>query len=99
MKKTVMKATMKKGMKTKRVSIIARGRMAKSLVFSGKKEKTVGGLTKKDFVKNKYGKLVSRKRAQASKNNAWSNALRQARKALGRMAKSLVFSGRKEKTV
>ena len=30
-------------------------------VFSGKKEKTVGGLKKSDLIRNKRGKVVSKK--------------------------------------
>ena len=33
--------------KTKRVSKVAKGRLAKAMVFRGSKAKTVGGLTKK----------------------------------------------------
>ena len=35
---------------------------AKALVWKGKLKKTPSGLTKKDLVKNKYGKVVSRKK-------------------------------------
>jgi len=35
---------------------------AKALVWKGKLKKTPSGLTKKDLVKNKYGKIVSRKK-------------------------------------
>merc|ERR1711993_185115 len=61
MKKTGMKkAGMKKaGMKkAKRVSIIAKGKRAKSAVFSGRKQKTTSGLKKSDLVKSKTGKVV-----------------------------------------
>ena len=37
----------KGGKKTKRVSKVAKGRLAKAMVFRGSKAKTVGGLTKK----------------------------------------------------
>ena len=39
--------TTKRTRKTKRVSKVARGRLAKAMVFRGSKAKTVGGLTKK----------------------------------------------------
>merc|ERR1712093_489200 len=76
-----------KAMKKKAVSKIAKGRMAKAVVFRGSKAKTVGGLTSSDLVKNKYGKIVSKKRSQfAKKNNfikGWTTAVQKARKALG----------------
>merc|ERR1711896_120655 len=76
-----------RAMKKKAVSKIAKGRMAKSVVFRGTKEKTVGGLTKSDLIRNKYGKIVSRKASlRAKKNNfikGWTTAVQKARKALG----------------
>merc|ERR1712061_609801 len=69
MKKKAMKAAMKKvgkkSMKAKRVSTIARGRMAKTLVFRGSKVKTSGGLERDALTKNRRGKVVS-KRASAN---------------------------------
>merc|ERR1712017_5664 len=76
-----------RAMKKKAVSKIAKGKMARSVVFRGTKEKTLSGLTKSDLIKNKYGKIVSKKRsAIAKKNNSikgWTTAVKQARKALG----------------
>merc|ERR1711977_729753 len=76
-----------RAMKKKAVSKIAKGKMAKAVVFRGNKEKTVGGMTKSDLIKNKYGKIVSKKRsAFAKKNNfikGWTTAVQKARKALG----------------
>merc|ERR1711972_379825 len=46
-----MKA-MRQSMKAKRVSVIAKGKRAKSAVFAGRKEKTVGGLRKDALKKN-----------------------------------------------
>ena len=40
---------------------------AKALVWKGKLKKTPSGLTKKDLVKNKYGKIVSRKKHSLGK--------------------------------
>ena len=37
-------------------------------VFEGKFVKTGGGLRKKDLMKNKNGKIISRKMSQLSKN-------------------------------
>merc|ERR1719506_3138683 len=72
-----------RAMKKKAVSKIAKGRMAKALVFRGSKEKTVGGLTATSLTKNKYGKIVSKKRSAFAKKNNWTTAIQKARKALG----------------
>merc|ERR1712194_694393 len=80
-----------KGMKSMKATkgVIARGRVAKSMVLSGKKVKTVGGLTQDKLVKNKNGKVVSkaysaRSKKQFVKNGLgkWNAALKQAKKAL-----------------
>merc|ERR1712061_169437 len=92
--KAAMKAAMKgkaiKAMKVKKVSAIAKGKRAKLAVFSGKKAKTVGGLTKATLTKNKSGKIVSKTRSADSKQRfassalkKWCGATRQARKQLG----------------
>merc|ERR1712098_346114 len=76
---------MKKG---KRISKIARGRFAKALVFRGSKVKTIGGLKKESLMKNKRGKIVS-KRASAHGKHAykqiegWTEAHMAARRAMG----------------
>merc|ERR1712046_253300 len=73
-----------KAMKKKKVSVIGKGKFAKSMVFRGTKEKTVGGSKKTDLTRNKYGKVVSKKASlRAKKNSGWTNAIKQARKALG----------------
>merc|ERR1719263_2788304 len=78
-----------KAMKKKRVSKIAKGKMAKSLVFRGTKAKTVGGLTKSDLVKNKRGLIVSKKQQARGKalytkfGQKWMSAVQKARKELG----------------
>merc|ERR1719484_113313 len=77
-----------KAMKAKRVSKIAKGRFAKSLVLKGSKAKTGGGLTKAQLFKNKRGKIVSKKASAAGKKNfanikGWFTAVQQAKKALG----------------
>merc|ERR1712222_89507 len=81
-----MRAMKKAGKK----SVVARGRGAKARVFSGKKLKTGGGLTKSDLTMNKRGKVVSKKASARSKSayassglKQWSEAVKQARKALG----------------
>merc|ERR1739848_665790 len=65
-----------------RVSKIAKGKFRKVLVLKGKKEKTVGGLTAKDLIKNKYGKVVSKKASAKAKKSPWIAAVAAARKAL-----------------
>ena len=59
-------------------------------VWSGTVDRTKGGLTKKDLVKNKRGKIVSKKQMKVGqkkfKNSAlskWVEATQQARKELG----------------
>merc|ERR1711973_767700 len=81
-----MKKAMKK--KAKRVSIVARGHGAKGRVFSGKKVRTSGGLKKSSLMRNKHGRVVSKKlHAQGKKNyknvQKFANAVKAARKALG----------------
>merc|ERR1719312_418833 len=92
--KTMKKAgaVMKKGkaMKAKRVSIIARGKLAKALVFRGSKQKTSGGLTASTLMRSKTGKIVSKAASQRAKKNfassalkKWIDACKLARKQLG----------------
>merc|ERR1712060_623188 len=90
MKGSAMKSAMKKAMKkAKRVSIIAKGSRAKASVFSGRKQKTQSGLTKDGLIKNKSGKVVSKKSSARAKRaynktiKAWADAVKAARKALG----------------
>merc|ERR1719387_1851940 len=76
-----------KAMKKKSVSKIARGRFAKVLVFRGTKVKTVGGLTADMLIKNKRGKVVSKRQNAAGKRaygniKKWTEAFMSARKAL-----------------
>merc|ERR1719456_1381081 len=76
-----------RAMKKKAVSKIAKGKMARAVVFRGTKEKTYTGMTKSDLIKNKRGKIVSKKASlRAKKNNyikGWTTAVQKARKALG----------------
>merc|ERR1719343_1057591 len=85
-----MKAAPMKSMKSMKTSKVAKGVRAKHSVFAGRKEKTVGGLTKDKLVKNKDGKIVSKamsaraKKAYASSAlKQWAVALKAARKELG----------------
>merc|ERR1719235_3005467 len=77
-----------KAMKKKAVSKIAKGKLAKSVVFRGTKAKTASGLTASDLVKNKRGKIVSKKSLAHGKKVGWANikgwaaAVQKARKAL-----------------
>ena len=84
---TQMKAM--KVMKRKTQSIIAKGRIAKALVLRGSKTKTSGGLKREDIMRNKRGKIVSKrksalslKRFTGSKLEAWGKAIKSARKSL-----------------
>merc|ERR1711981_467576 len=76
-------------MKKKAVSKIAKGKMARSVVFRGTKEKTLSGLTKAHLIKNSRGKIVSKKASARAKSRyassikGWIVAVQKARKALG----------------
>ena len=72
----------------KRVSKFAKGKMAKSVVFRGNKEATLSGLTKANLMRNKNGKIVSKKASANGKKayariKGWTMAVAKARKALG----------------
>eukprot|EP00438_Fugacium_kawagutii_P032478 Skav233878 [mRNA] locus=scaffold435:36514:36915:+ [translate_table: standard] len=102
MKKSVMK-TMKsmkamKAMKTaamkvmkkkkKAVSKIAKGKLAKVVVFKGNKEKTMSGHRKADLMISKSNKIVTKKKSAAGKKcykyiSGWTTAVQKARKELG----------------
>ena len=85
-KKAAMKAM--KAMKKKAVSKIATGSHAKAMVLRGTKAKTTGGLTASDLIRNKAGKIVSKKKSATAKKafkntvGPWCQALAKARKAL-----------------
>ncbi|CAK9012652.1 unnamed protein product [Durusdinium trenchii] len=71
-----------------KVSKIAKGAHARYSVFAGGKEKTYTGLKKSDLMKNKRGKIVTKKSHAAAKKNyknisGWTKACQQARKELG----------------
>merc|ERR1712185_588051 len=77
-----------RAMKKKAVSKIAKGKLAKLVVFNGSKEKTYTGLKKSDLTKNKNGKIVSKKQLAHGKKayahiKGWTQAVQKARKALG----------------
>merc|ERR1719382_369055 len=77
-----------KAMKGKRVSVIARGKRARAAVFSGRKEKTLSGLTASKLMRNSRGRIVSKARSALSKGRyakglgQWISAVMGARKAL-----------------
>merc|ERR1719251_505113 len=84
-----MKAVMKSPMKKKRASKVAVGPLARHAVFSDRKAKTVGGLTKDLLIRSKSGKIVSKKQSvqakrafSSSKLRAWSAATKKARALL-----------------
>merc|ERR1712185_52049 len=86
--KAMKAAKAMKAMKAKKVSKIAKGKNARSVVFRGNKEKTLTGLKKTDLMRNKRGKIVSKKaHASALKKysnvKGWIQAVQKARKALG----------------
>merc|ERR1719382_1198441 len=100
MKAMKAKMSMKMRMKAMKVSIIAKGKYAKSTVFRGSKVKTTGGLKKSDLMKSKTGKVVSKKAHANGKKafkriSSWTSALAKARKALG--IKGFVAVGGKSK--
>merc|ERR1712096_454337 len=77
-----------KAMKKRTVSKIAKGKNARAVVMRGNKEKTSTGMTKSDLMKNKRGKIGSKKQsANAKKRFAstvgpWIQAVKKARAAL-----------------
>merc|ERR1719272_1774897 len=85
MKKAAMKRAMKaaapKAMRAMKKKVIS-ARLAKRHAFAGKISKTVGGLAKSDLVKNKAGKIVSKKRSAFAKKNPWFAAVKAARATL-----------------
>merc|ERR1719375_1217432 len=87
--KAMKKSAAMKAMKAMKVSKIAKGKYRKALVFRGSKEKTIGGLSKADLIKNSNGKIVSKKQSVAAKKRfgstlkKWTDAVKAARKTLG----------------
>merc|ERR1712139_433474 len=74
---------------SKSMSKIAKGKLAKVVVFRGSKEKTTSGLQKADLIKKAQGKIVSKKKSALAKKRfatsikGWMDAVVKARKALG----------------
>merc|ERR1719163_1320959 len=74
--------------KAKRVTKVASGKLAKSQVFRGRKEKTKSGLTREMLMKNKRGKVVSKGQSAAGKRKFhliknWVDAIMKTRASLG----------------
>merc|ERR1712182_12618 len=67
-----------KAMKKKPIS----AKLARRHLFSGKLSKTKSGYTKADFVKNKSGRVVSKKASLRGKKSPWIAAVQKARAAL-----------------
>merc|ERR1719272_1121924 len=76
-----MKAAAPKAMKAMKKKVIS-AKLAKRHAFAGKITKTRSGLSKSDLVKNKRGKIVSKKSSLHGKKNAWVVACQKARKEL-----------------
>ena len=78
------------------VSKIAKGKLSKMVVFKGRKEKTVGGLTKAHLTKSRRGKIVSKKASAAGKKayshiSGWTKACQAARKAESLVAPTCIL--------
>merc|ERR1712182_161210 len=77
-----------KAMKAMKKSVIAKGKLAKMVVFRGTKTKTGSGLKKSDLMKNKNVEIVSLKQSANGKKayariKGWTVAVTKARKFLG----------------
>ena len=76
-----MKAAAPKAMKAMKKKVIS-AKLARRHAFAGKIDKTKGGLVKSALVKNKSGKVVSKKASLRAKKSPWLAAVKQARAAL-----------------
>jgi hypothetical protein len=70
-----------KAMKAMKKKVIS-ARTAVLCVFAGKLEHTKGGLSKTGLVKNKIGRIVSKKASLRAKKSPWIAAVKAARSAL-----------------
>merc|ERR1719335_684845 len=87
MKKAMKAAMKKKAMKKSVVAKLgAKGYKTRSgalrAVFNGKFVKSAGGLKKENLTKNKFGRVVSKKRSTFGKKSKWIAAVQKARTAL-----------------
>merc|ERR1739845_183201 len=78
-----------KAMKKKAVSI----RAQKHRVFKGLMDKTTSGLKKSDYIVNKRGKVVSKKKHASGMKQPWMVAVIAARKALNIKGFAMVKKG------
>merc|ERR1719482_1356040 len=78
-----MKSMKKRAMKK---SVVAKGYKTRAganrAVFEGRKMRTVGGLKKDSLIKNKNGRIVSKKASAKGKANKWIKAVSKARASL-----------------
>merc|ERR1712097_121421 len=70
-----------KAMRAMKKKVIS-ARLARRHAFAGKIDKTKTGLSKSDLVKNKTGKVVSKKASLRAKKSPWIAAVQKARKEL-----------------
>ena len=76
-----MKAAAPKAMKAMKKKVIS-AKLARRHAFAGKITKTKTGFSKTDFVKNKSGRVVSKKASLRAKKSPWIAAVQLARKEL-----------------
>ena len=76
-----MKAAAPKAMRAMKKKVIS-AKLARRHAFAGKLTKTKTGLSKSDLMKNKSGRVVSKKRSAFAKKNPWIAAVKQARATL-----------------
>merc|ERR1712146_274032 len=89
----VMAKSMRAAMKAMKAMKKVSARLAKRHAFFGKIDKTTTGLKKTDLVKNKAGRIVSKKKSLAGKKNVWIVAVNKARAALKIKGFSVVKKG------
>merc|ERR1712080_397310 len=96
MKKAAMKRAMKaaapKAMKAMKKKVIS-ARLARRHAFAGKLTKTKTGLTKSDLVKNKTGRIVSKKASLRAKKSPGIAAVQKARKELKNKDLEIIKNG------
>ena len=78
-----MAKAMRAARKAMKAMKVVSARLAKRHAFFGKIDKTATGLKKSDLVKNKAGRIVSRKKSLQGKTNSWIVAVKKARYVLG----------------
>merc|ERR1712028_57668 len=84
MKRRAMKAAAPKAMKAMKAmkKKVISARLARRHAFVGKIDKTKTGLKKGDLVKNKGGRIVSKRASIRAKTNPWIAAVKKARAEL-----------------